>query len=158
RGQRQLEFPVFEGWSILVTSCTQEVCDGHGWSSAEAVSGLGFREVVGGGGQEGWDGRKDGTQVSRVGLSAQRPEAAAHVSNANRSARPTVAEGPSEAGSGASPAGQDAVRLAAERASRTAHGEPTPHVRAARPAVAVYGRFGPHGHVQPGALRRRLGG
>src|SRR6185437_286429 len=66
RGQRQLEFPVFEGWSILATSCTQEVCDGHGWSSAEAVSGLGFREVVGGGGQEGWDGRKDGTQVSRV--------------------------------------------------------------------------------------------
>ncbi len=69
-----------------------------------------------------------------------------------------MAQRSSPAGSGASPPGQNAVRLASERASREAYPEPAPHVRASRPAVAGHGRQVPPGHVQPGASCRRPGG
>ena len=157
-GERQLEFPAFEGSAKFATPCTQEVCDGHGWTSTEAVSGLGFRAVVGGCGQEGWDGRKDGTQVSLAGCAPEHPETATHLSHAERPASGTMAAGPSTARSGAPPTGQDAVRLAPERVSRAAYPEPPPHVRATRPAVAGHGRTSAHSNVQPGASRRRLGG
>src|SRR5207249_1608940 len=113
----------------------------------KAVSRPGVGEVADSCSQEGWNGRKNGTQISHAGCAPQHPEAATNLSDAAGPAGGPVAEGPRTAGSGAAPARQDAVRLAPEGVSRTADAEPAPHVGAARPALARHGRCSAHGHV-----------
>src|ERR1700733_7767817 len=117
----------------------KEVCDGHGWTSTEAVSRPGVREVFDGRSQEGWHGRKNGTQISHAGCVAKHAEAATHLSDTEGPAGGPVAQGPRTAGSGAAPARQDAVRLAPQGVSRAAVAEPAPHLGAARPALAGHG-------------------
>ena len=143
---------------MSTTPAIWERCDGHGWPSAPTASRTRFGNVPGHRGPESRHERQDRPPLPRPPHAARRAEEvvrAADVPHAARSVRGGLALGRGAAQGRAATARQDALRLAAARASGAVLRFAPPHLRTPRPAVAGDSRAGEVHHVPPGPRGRR---
>ena len=143
---------------MSATPAIWERCDGYGWPSAATAARTRHRNVLGHRGPESQYERQDRPPLSRQPHAAQHAQTgarAADLPHSARSVRGRVADGRSAPRGRTAAAGQDAVRLAAARASGAVSRFAAPHLRASRQAVAGHARPRQADHVPPGARGRR---